>query len=326
MRLAFIGGSGHAYLRGCIDDPTCDIERPVAVASDGLDVEAARNLAGKIDGARWFDDPRRMLDEYKPDVVNVGSVFGHAGDFSAEALERGIHVVSDKPVAATWAQLARLRKALEGNQAKLLCEFNLRSSRAFRAARMAVRHGLIGEVVLASAQKSYRFNNRPAWFGRRETFTGLMLWVASHAIDFIPFCSGKTYSRVIATGGNLSQPDYPEMEDHVVAMFELNGGGSAMVRADYLRPTGATTHGDDRLRLAGTQGLIEIRNECCQLTNDQHPRDITKETCVDPVHQELLAAVRGERDEIYGTKQSLEMAEILLKSRDAQDRREWVKL
>jgi predicted dehydrogenase len=324
MRLAFIGGSGHLYLRAAIDDPACDIDRPVAVAGDGHDDAAARALHTKMPGAVWYDDYRQLLDRHKPDLVNVGGVYGYNGDIAADVLQRGINVCSDKPIAANWQQLDRLKQVLAGSSARLITEFNMRSSRAYRAAKVAVEHGLIGDVILATAQKSYRFGARPAWFGRRESFGGLMLWVASHAIDYIAYCTGRTYARVTATGGNLSQPAYPEMEDHVAALFELDNGGTAVVRADYLRPSGAPTHGDDRLRIAGTKGIIEIMHECCHLVTDQKPRDLTKDAHVDPLHHELLAALRGARTDIYSTEQSLHMANILLHARDAQDQRKWI--
>lgn len=325
MRLAFIGGVGHLYLKGSVDDSVCGIEGPVAVAGDGYDNEAARRLAERL-GAVWYDDYRRMLDAHKPDVVNLGTLYGYAGDIAADVLERGVSVVGDKPIAANWQQLDRLRRVTADGKAALITEFNMRSSSGFRAARQAVREGLIGEVIFASAQKSYRFGTRPAWYGRRETFGGLMLWVAGHAIDFIAFCSGRRYARVTATGGNHSRPDYPEMEDHVAALFELVGGGTAVVRADYLRPSGASTHGDDRLRLAGSKGIIEIQGGRCHLITDQPSRDITESVMVEPAHRELLAAVRGQCTDIYSTQHSLEMAAILLHTRDAQDKRQWVQI
>lgn len=326
MRLAFIGGHGHFALRRCIEDAACDVQQPVAVAGDGYDDESARYLSSQLPGAVWYEDPRRMLDEYKPDVVNVGPIYGYTGQIAAMVLERGIPVVADKPVAATWEQLARLRDVTARTGAPLITELTMRSQRAFRAARHAVQSGAIGKVVMVTATKTYRFGQRPAWYGRRDAFGGLMLWVASHGIDLVQFCSDRKLGRVIGTSGNLSRPDYPEMEDHCIALFEFDGGGSAVVRADYLRPKGAPTHGDDRLRMGGTHGMIEIMNECCYLMDENHPRDITKDVHPQPAHLELLAAARGESNEIYSTQHSLEMAAVFLHARDAADTRQWMNI
>ena len=40
-------------------------------------------------------------------------------------------------------------------------------------------------------------------------------------------------------------------------MLTMRNGGVASVTLDYLRPAAAPTHGDERLRIAGTRGVIE---------------------------------------------------------------------
>ena len=49
------------------------------------------------------------------------------------------------------------------------------------------------------------------------------------------------------------------MEDAATCLFETDNGGSAVMSFDFLRPSGAPSHGDDRLRLAGENGVIEVR-------------------------------------------------------------------
>lgn len=326
MRIAFIGGYGHHYLRHLVREPGADGEYTIAVAGDGHDPDAARGLAAKIGvAAAWHDDPETLFDAFRPDVVSIGAVYGYNGEVAAAALERDVPVVSDKPIAATWEQLERLRALTENNESRaLLTEFPFRAQAEFRAARDAVRDGRIGEVVLATAQKSYRFGSRPAWFGNRADYGGTMLWVASHGIDAVRFCTTQRFRRVLGVQGNLSKPAYREMEDHCVALFELESGGSAVVHADYLRPAGAATHGDDRLRVAGSRGVVEVREGRCRLLSEDAPeQDITDSVTVRPVQHELLAALRGESGEFYGTALSLEMAETLLRARDAADQRQW---
>ena len=322
MRLAFIGGNGHHYLRGLwSENPGWEI----AVAGDGHDNRPAQNLAQKIGARNWFESPQALFDEFRPEIVNLGAVYGHNGEIAAQALERDIAVVSDKPVAANWQQLERLRELTRGTARVLLTEFPFRCQAEFRAARAAILAGKIGEVVLATAQKSYRFGtSRPDWYGKRPDYGGTMLWIASHGIDAISFCTGLELRRVVGAQGNLSKPQYGEMEDHCAALFELENGATGIVHADFLRPTSAPTHGDDRLRVAGSKGVVEVRvARCWLICGDEGEADITESVAVRPIHQELLAAVRGETAEFYSTAHSLATAEILLRARDAADQREW---
>ena len=326
MKLAFIGGWGHAYLKGLLADKKYEVSYPVAVAGDGKDNARAKEFGSKLGvPIEWYDDAAVMLDKYKPDVVNIGTVYGYAGDVIAGVLERGVPVVSDKPIAATWAQLERIKPLAAKTQ--LITEFNFRSQREFRAARDAVAQGLIGPIALATAQKSYRFGTRPKWYGDRTAYGGTILWVAGHGIDAIRFVTGQKFTRVTGRQSNVTHPEMGTMEDHTMNVFALAGGGTAACHADYLRPAKSPTHGDDRLRVVGAAGIVEVRDGRCWLaTNDAEQIEITDRAAPAPSCAELLAAVRGESTDIYSTAHSLEMAAVLLHARDAADAQKWIDL
>lgn len=327
MRLAFIGGNGHHYLKGALEDSGIQIDA-LAFAGDGHDPEPARQKAEAMRQKRpdltFFDDAAAMLEQFKPDVVNIGAVYGLNGEWVAACLERDFPVVSDKPIAGTWAQYERIVELTRGTGRIVVTEFDFRSRACFRAARKAVADGHIGRAILATAQKSYPFATRPKWYADRSLYTGTMLWVASHGIDAIAFTTGLAFTRCIGRQGNLSRPDYGTMEDHTVALFELEGGATGLVHADYLRPARAPSWGDDRLRIVGTDGQLEVRDErCLLLTHQQEQADITDTVQPEPIHREMLAALRGESSEFYGTPQSLQLAATMLAARDGADSGQW---
>jgi len=322
MKLGFIGGNGHHYLRGLLAEESVEI----AVAGDGHDDAAARQLWQKL-GGQWFDHASRMLDSFKPAAVSVGAVYAFNGDWAAEALERDIPTVSDKPIAASWTQFERLQSLTRGGSRILLTEFDFRARPEFLAARDAVRDGKIGKPILVNGQKSYRFGSRPGWYSQRATYPGTLMWVASHAVDVIPFVTGQQLVRAIGHGGNLSRPDFGAMEDHVAAMFVLSDGGTAIVHADFLRPAAADTHGDDRLRIAGSEGVLEIIGGRCRLiTNGQPDTDLTDQVKPRPLHAELLATLQGQPSDLYSTADSMATAHLLLRVREATDQGRWIEL
>ncbi|CAN5412182.1 Gfo/Idh/MocA family oxidoreductase [soil metagenome] len=328
MKLAFVGGWGHHTLRPLLSDSTFFIHSPVAIASDGHDAARSKERAVTFGVPTvFFDRVDDMLDQYKPDVVNVGAIYGYAGDVIAKVIERSVSVVSDKPIAATWQQFKTLSTLLQKHPVNLITEFTFRTQPEFQAARDAVASGLIGEVVLATAQKSYRFGQRPSWYGDRNAYGSTIMWVAGHGIDAIHFVTGQKFTRVTGRHANLSHPELSEFEDHSVSLFGLAGGGSALVHADLLRPDKAGSHGDDRLRVVGTLGQIEIRDgRCVLVTRDAGAVDITERAVVRPAAHEFLAAAMGESDSIYSTARSLYLAEVLLHARDAADSQTWIDL
>jgi len=332
IRIAFIGGNGHHYLRGVLGTtPGTNFE--IAVASDGHDADAAKRWweaqratpAGA--GAQWYDDGKAMLDTFRPQLASVGAVYGFNGDWNVELLGRNIPTASDKPVAATWEQLDNLKALVaEDSSRVLLTEFDFRCRPEFRAARDAVAQGLIGDVALATAQKSYRWGKRAAWYADRRQYGGTLMWVASHGIDGIEFVTGRRIEKVSGTGGNVTKPEMGTMEDHVAIVGTLQGGGTMVAHADFLRPMATATHGDDRLRVIGSKGLIEIANGRAVLTTHTEPAiDINdRAKNVRPIGQEFFAAMTAEASAIYSTAESLRTAELLLRVRDATDGRIWL--
>ena len=327
MKIGFVGGFGHHYLKGALKDDACAIDRPVAVApSDSATGDLPQSVIGALSSGevRQYPDAAALLDDYQPDALSVGTVYGHNGDLVAAALQRGVAVVSDKPIATTRRQLDRLRELANGRV--LLTEFDFRARATFRAARQAVREGRIGDAVLATAQKSYRFATRPDWYRDRDLYGGTMLWVASHGIDAIRFVTDRKIIAAVGRAGNVSRPQFGSMEEYVAALFELEGGGTGIVHADYYRPDKTPTHGDDRLRVAGTRGVVEVRaGRCTLLGDDGVEQDITDAVQARPMHAELIAAIRGETTDLFGTAASLEMAEVLLCAREAADTHSWVR-
>ncbi len=319
MRLLVVGGYGHFYLTPAVKDGRLEL---MGAASDGVDGEAARAAAGRRFGdVPFFDDYRAALDELRPDVVNIGAVYAHNGAVVRAALERGAKVVSDKPIAATWAQLEGIEAFCRSHaETVLLTEFDLRARPAFRAAKRAVERGWIGEPVLATAQKSYRFGEARPWFYRqREHYGGTLLWIASHGLDLAWYVTGQPLTDAAGRQGNLSRPDYASMEDHVTVCCGLANGGTALVHADFLRPAKAASHGDDRIRVAGSAGLVEVRDGRCALTtHEAEATEITAEGEGPGVADELLRALDGE-PATYSTAASLYMARVLLQAQDAVD-------
>jgi predicted dehydrogenase len=323
LRIGFIGGHGHHYLKACRKDPSLDVTA-VAWAPGHDDADHARKRCGGSD--TWFDSAEALLDTFKPDVVNIGTLYAHNTAPIVAALGRDIPVVTDKPTAASAQALQQLESAAAATTAPLITEYDRRSHPALQAARAAVADGRLGIPVLASAQKSYRMGNRPDFYRRRSDYGGTLLWVACHGIDmavFVLAAAGVHPTRVQAHHANVAAADMGDMEDQVACLFTLSNGASLVVHADYRRPAAAPTHGDDRLRVAGDAGVLEFRDDRCELiTADQPPQTLGALDDPEqglPIHRDLLAAALDGQTDLYSTAHSLHLARLCLAARAAAD-------
>ena len=322
LRIGQIGTDGHQNM---VLNGISQIEGAKLVAcAKGHDtdtLEKVKKHTAFTSDTQMYDNFEDMLKKEELDLVSICRPYSLNAEASIAAAEKGIDIVSEKPVATTLSDLDALEASVKQNNIRITAMFGMRLSPAFRAAKQAVVDGLIGQPILATGQKSYKFGTRPDFFKKRETYGGSIPWVAIHAIDYTRWVSGLEYTQVAALHGNNNHPEYPGCEDQGGILFKFANGGTAMVNLDYLRPATAPTHGDDRLRIAGTEGIVEI-TDCGTRTHlireGEAPRDL-------PLHEEedflvnLYQERIGKSKHIVGPDEAIRVTRICLLAREAAD-------
>ena len=215
-------------------------------------------LAQASQDVRVYGDYREMLRREQPDIAVTSSLPDKNAGAAACALAQGIHVFCEKPAAITMAQFEGLSRALRDSGAKLYTMLTERFEPAFHTAYRAAADGLAGTVRLIDARKSYKLGARPDYYKSRETYAGTLSWVGIHAIDRIYRASGKRFQTVFARSNSEFNHDNGDLEMSAVCCCEMEDGVLASFTCDYYRPAAAETHGDDRLRIVGTHGVIEV--------------------------------------------------------------------
>ncbi|MGB9626054.1 MAG: Gfo/Idh/MocA family protein [Phycisphaerae bacterium] len=333
MRLAMIGMQGHyKYVADAVRDILdCRLEALARSAPDEK-IEKAKENRPWIADAKVYDDYRRMLDEVKPDVVGVFMPIARMGEGCIEAVRRGCHVASEKPLASSLDELHRLREERDKAGVRITMFLIMRMGPEWIAARRAVREGRIGEPVLMSAQKSYRWSDgeRPDYYRKRATYGGTIPWVAIHSIDLIRYVTGLEYAGVTARHAVKVHRDYPECEDIASMLFEMKNGAEATVTIDYLRPSKAPSHGDDRLRVVGSKGIVEVRSTrqvfCEIITEEEGPRELPRQDKFRPVLADFIDSLREGRPHIMAAEDPFVATEVAIKAREAADTRKTIAL
>jgi len=220
-----------------------------------------------------FEDYHTMLTTVHPDVVVISCRLDRLPRIAMDAARAGCDLICEKPLALDVPTLQELYGVVMTSGVRLMAMLSMRADPVFQTARRLYRDGEIGEVVLANAHKSYKYGDRPDWFGTRRMYGGTMLWVGIHALDMIQFTTAQTFTSVAALQRNFAHPQRRDCEDSVAAILGLDNGGSATVSIDLLRPEAAATHGDDSIRIVGTLGIIEARSNDNVVRLLQHNAD-----------------------------------------------------
>lgn len=325
MKICVAGSSGHSgrMLQESLKIPGIE----VSGYCPGEEGESVSSLGERIarfgyPGIRGYDTLEEMLCLEKPDVVIVDGAFRNHGSFICTALEHGASVLSEKPLALSLEELSRVEKAVDSTSAQLWAMQTLRYEPWTLEAKRLIRAGAVGEIRLLSGQKSYRFGKRGDFYRHRDQYGGTIPWVAIHAIDAFRYLCPLPVHTIFARHSRGANRGYGDLEMTAVCMFEMEGGVLATATADFLRPETAATHGDDRVRVAGTKGVLEILHEKVYLINpDSDGTEPIKlpEQPGPTLIEDFLNAVQGKPSGLLDTKQSIESTRLALLARESAD-------
>lgn len=294
-----------AYSTGCEDSP-----QRVADAA----AEMGKNI-------KIYDDYREMLDVEKPDVAVIDGPFHLHAEMCCEVLKRNIHCFCEKPIALTLEDLKRIEDTYKNCApgVEIISMVGLRAEPAFLTAYRYVQQGAIGKVKMVNTRKSYKLGNRPAFYKERATYGGTIPWVGSHALDWVLWFSGaKSFKSIHAVHSTSDNRDHGELEMTALVSAVMDNGVLASASIDYLRPSTAPTHGDDRVRVAGTDGVIEVMHREVKLINSDGEQTLEQVPERGIFYDFALHLLDGE-EALVDAAQTFELTRACLVARDTAD-------
>ena len=259
VRVAILGLSGH--ISEILDALKVLPDVHLQAFSDGdpKRLNAVGERTG-VPAAHRYGSHQELLNREQFEIAGICGSDGERAGLILDCAARGQHIIAEKPLAMGWSELRKIQTALRTTKVKLTMLLPMRFWGSFIAMKQIVESGELGEIAQIDAQKSYVLgNDRPEWMLHQSSFSGTIPYIGIHLVDLMRFTSRRELVRVSAFQAHIGQPAAGDMENTAVTIFQLDNGGTAQMHLDYLRPATAATHGDDRLRLAGTEGVLEYR-------------------------------------------------------------------
>ena len=196
------------------------------------DPDAGR-LAAAVDAhaVPGFTDHLALFDELQPDVVHICTPHHTHAQLAIDALDRGINVIVEKPLAHSREEGERVAAAAARSEAQIAVCFQNRYNAPIAAAHALLTGGTLGAILGASATVNWHrtaeyYLNRP-WRGRWATGGGgLLMNQAIHTVDLLQWLIGP----VASVSGNASTRvlgDVIEVEDTAELVIDhVNGARS----------------------------------------------------------------------------------------------------
>lgn len=228
------------------------------VAVHGGNQARAERLAATY-GAAAYADLDAFLSHEPMDVVAIGSPSGLHAEQGVRAVQRGLHVLVEKPIDITLERADRLIAAADDAGVRLGVFFQDHVQPDLMRAREAIAGGRIGRPLLASARvKWYR---PPEYYGQsrwRGTWAldggGALMNQGIHTADLLLWLLGPV-RRVSAKATTALHRI--EVEDTVIALLEFESGALATLEAT----TAAYPGYRRRLEISGTEGTLMIEHD-----------------------------------------------------------------
>lgn len=177
-----------------------------------------------------------LLDDLRPDVVHICTPHDQHVPIAIDALERGIHVLLEKPVAHTVADADRLIAAAKDHpEVKIGVCLQNRYNLTTRAARRLLASGELGAVRGGSAtvlwQRDLGYYRARPWRGRiARSGGGVLINQAIHTLDLMEWLLGD----VVGLRGHAGRYGFGaeiDVEDTAHLLIDHAGGARSVLFA-----------------------------------------------------------------------------------------------
>lgn len=227
-------------------------KQPVELLA-GSDVNPEAVARAEEKGLQGFSDWRKMIDEVSPDIVSICTPPFLHREMAAECLQRGIHVLCEKPMAATLEDAEALAEAADKSSAKLMIAYCHRFHGPIMKLKEVLDSGILGQPVFFrgafTGMVQFTTNHRA---NLKMAGGGSLMDNGSHAADLYQFLLGK-FSRVSCRAGTLLQQ--METDDVGIILFTGENGCFGEIIAGYSLPGELT----DWL-ITGEKGILALPN------------------------------------------------------------------
>ena len=213
--------------------------------------DRAKKLARKLKVPKIYTDHLEMLEKEKLDAVVDGIPNYVHAKIAIDALERGVNVLSEKPMAMNAREAQTMVDTAKRTGKVLALGMTQRFTAEGAAAKAAATPENLGDLYYAKATL-YRALGIPgygSWFTTKaQAGGGPLMDLGPHAIDFAMYLMsfprplrvrGVTFSKLGPKGlgkGGWGTPEPGgvfDVEDLAVALVELSGGITMLVEVSW---------------------------------------------------------------------------------------------
>jgi len=232
--------------------------------------QTARQV-GEETGVPWFADYRELVDSGRADAILIATPHWVHPEIAVYAMEKGLHVLSEKPIAVTvsgadrMVKTARRKKRVFGVMHQRRLEPTIQ-----RAIEMVVKEGVLGEVRRTLCVdpwfRSQAYYDSATW---RATWAGegggVTINQAPHDIDLFLKLGGLPATVRARTRARFHAI---EVEDEADAVLEYPNGSWGYY---YTTTNEALSAAAVTMEIVGEKGKLRLYGDTVTITRFERP-------------------------------------------------------
>ncbi|WP_281974508.1 Gfo/Idh/MocA family protein [Halobacillus litoralis] len=222
-------------------------DKVVLSAVQDVNEERAKEVAEKYNIPQVFSEYEEMFKEV--DAVTICTPNKFHAEISIAALEAGVHVLCEKPMAITTAECEAMMEAARRNNRLLSIAYHYRYTPEAQLAKKAVLNNEIGDPLVTRVQ-AMRRRKVPGWgvFTNKDLQGGgSLIDFGCHLLDLALWLlddpkpvevMGKTYDRLSKTPGQVNDwgpfdHETFNVDDHVTSYITFENGESMQFECSW---------------------------------------------------------------------------------------------
>lgn len=274
LRVGLVGAGGIAHVH--LDSYKKNNDAEVVAICD-IDEERLNKTADEYGIEKRYNCIEDMLANEKLDAADVCVWNCNHAKCSIKALEAGLHVMCEKPMAYNAKEAEEMLATAKRTGKLLMVGFVCRFSNTTTVAKDFIDKGYLGEIYSAKAQYVRRHGAPGGWFCNKELAGGGPgIDIGVHPLDLTRYLMGNPMpvSVYAVTNDKLGKRDYlktnvgwmPEnakptdpytVEDFATALIRYDNGAVVYLEATY----SLNGEGTGKRVLYGTKGGIDISSD-----------------------------------------------------------------
>jgi len=261
VRVAVIGGGlwGTYHLQAARELEGQGQVELVAVAARTEETVSKQSQAFNIKG---YTDYKGMLDVEELDAVTIATPDHLHREMTLYALERGVHVLVEKPMDLTTAGCRAMVEAARERNLLLQVDLHKRYDPYNIDVMRKVRAGQIGEPYYAYAYMEDKISVPSEWLASWAAHSSPFWFIGVHKFDLVRWITGREAVSVQARGYRSKlQSMGIDTYDAISATILMEGGLTLTIDVNWILPSQFEAVVNQGLRLVGSEGLIELDSQ-----------------------------------------------------------------